>query len=144
MTNCNSFLDFGCGRGDQWRSEQVPIWGELKPTLYDPAFDSHSTVPTETHDMIMSTDVLEHIPHYTLPEIIKYCNRHANKANFHFIANREAIKELPNGENAHCSTFPVEWWVEMFKEHSVKEIPTLLAFTDKDENGFRIKVKLWY
>jgi hypothetical protein len=144
-TNCKTFLDFGCGRGKQWRPRLVPIWGELKPTLYDPAFEDHSTLPKENHDMIMSTDVLEHIPEYTLPEVIKYCNSHANNANFHFIANKPAQKNLPNGENAHCSVFPVEWWVEMFKKHSVKEIPTLLVFTDHDiQNGGRLKIKLWY
>jgi hypothetical protein len=145
LTGSKTFLDFGCGQGKQWRPESVPVWNNLKPTLYDPAVEQHSQLPTDKHDMIMSTDVLEHIPDYTLPDVIKYCTGYANKANFHFIANKPALKDLPNGENAHCSIFPVEWWVEMYKEHAVKKIPTLLVFTDWDmENGGRKKIKLWY
>ena len=143
-TGCKTLLDFGCGQGKQWSGPFAPIWGKLKPTLYDPAVEKHSKVPEYNHDMIMSTDVLEHRPDYTLPSVINYCTSNANKANFHFIANREAMKCLPNGENAHCSTFPVEWWVNMFEKYTVNKIPTLLVFTDKDSNGNRIKVKMWY
>ena len=139
---CSTLLDYGCGAGKQWHPKKVAEWGKLKPTLYDPAFAEHSKLPNQQFDMIMSTDVLEHIPDYTLPSVVRYCTSHVKKTQYHFIANRPAMKELPNGENAHCSQQPLEWWVDLFETHSVVKVPTILHLFSHKNN--RKIVKLWF
>jgi hypothetical protein len=141
QTGCKTLLDFGCGKAKHWRPMIVRPWGKLKPTYYDPAVPRYSTLPLKHHDMIMSTDCLEHIPEHILPKIIRYCTQKARKANFHFIDCGLAKKFLPNGENAHCTIQSADWWAELFETHAVQKIPTILTFAGS-QRGKSI-IKLW-
>ena len=118
-TKSRTLLDYGCGKGEQYLKENLQSnWNFKLLALYDPAVPKFSKLPKEKYDMIYSTDVMEHIPEKEIQEVFKYIFSHATKCVFLGICTRPAIAKLPNGENAHCTLKPIEWWEEKVKEHS--------------------------
>ena len=77
---------------------------------YDPGYPPFSTLPTEKFDAVICTDVMEHCPEDDLPWILDEIFGFARHFVYGNIASYEALKRLPNGENAHCTVQPPEWW----------------------------------
>ena len=101
-----SILDFGCGKGTVINSikEKYP---HVETHGYDPAFSNN--LP-EKVDMVMSTDVLEHIEPEELDNTINDLKNRANILHYHLIACHKAKKELPDGRNAHLIIETPDWW----------------------------------
>lgn len=122
LTNAHTLLDYGSGKGHQYRPAKFDIpalrdfetvadyWAVDNITCYDAAYPPFSALPEGKFDGVISTDVLEHCPeedmHWILDEIFGY----ARKFVFAYVACYPARKRLPNGENAHCTIQPPEWW----------------------------------
>ena len=106
--NVKSILDFGCGKG-----LVVAALQEAFPDLlvygYDPGRDGHSVLPSSV-DMIISTDVLEHIEPELLDETLLDLAGRTNKVMYHLIACHPAKKSLPDGRNAHLIVEKPQWW----------------------------------
>lgn len=109
----NSILDFGCAEGTVIKSikEEYP---NLETYGYDPAFN---TFLPEKVDMIMSTDVLEHIEPEELDNTIEDL-RSRSTIQYHLIACHKAKKELPDGRNAHLIQKTPDWWQRKFDQWS--------------------------
>jgi trans-aconitate methyltransferase len=103
-----SILDFGCGKG-----LVVAALKETFPNLtvygYDPGRDGYDSLPDNV-DMIISTDVLEHIEPELLNETLLDLARRTNKVMYHLIACHPAKKSLPDGRNAHLIVETPQWW----------------------------------
>ena len=63
---------------------------------------------------MICTDVLEHCPEDDVPWIVDELFGYANMFVFANVACYPAHKVLPNGENAHCTIQPPEWWERLF------------------------------
>ena len=63
-------------------------------------------------------DVLEHCPEQDLRWIVAEIFGFANRFVFANVASYEAMTTLPNGENAHCTVRPSEWWNAVFAKPS--------------------------
>lgn len=122
--NAKSALDYGCGKGNQY-SKMLEIDGNAPSTFeavlglvvdkFDPAVPQFKDCDlTEQRDLVFCTDVMEHIPEEDIDFIASELNRLARKALFVTVATYPAKKHLPNGENAHVTVKPVEWWEERF------------------------------
>jgi hypothetical protein len=121
-TGAKTLLDYGSGKGLQYRAQNLKLRsGEIIPsiqsylgveaiTCYDPGVAEFQTFPTGQFDGVISTDVLEHCPEPDLPWILGEMFGAARKFIFANIASYPAAKTLPNGENAHCTVRPSEWW----------------------------------
>jgi hypothetical protein len=107
------------------------------PSLYDPAVPEYENLPDGPFHGIFSTDVLEHIPEHQIPETIKEITFRAERFVFLAICTRPAIAILPNGDNAHCTLKPIEWWTDMVKKHSYRQVYTHIK-TYGDSNGYEI------
>ena len=107
------------------------------PSLYDPAVPEYENLPDGPFHGIFSTDVLEHIPEHQIPETIKEITFRAERFVFLAICTRPAIAILPNGDNAHCTLKPIEWWADMVKKHSYRQVYTHIK-TYGDSNGYEI------
>jgi len=113
----NSILDFGCGKGNlvETLREKYPSKTILG---FDPANPDYDK-PLQPVDMIISTDVLEHIePDFlavTLKEI--YDN---SKFIFHLISCAPAKLVLPDGRNAHLIQESPDWWRKQFTDLGYK------------------------
>jgi len=63
---------------------------------------------------VVCTDVLEHCPEEDLQWIVGEMFSFATRFLYAGIACYPAKSRLPNGENAHCTVRPPEWWQELF------------------------------
>ena len=98
-------LDYGCGK--QLLAASCP---ELKIRGYDPAFPELAAL-AEPADLVMCTDVLEHIEPELLDNVFADLKRVTKKYGFFVIATRPAKKILADGRNAHLIQESMEWWL---------------------------------
>ena len=124
-------LDYGCGRSHvvDW----VAKLNDATAYRYDPAIPEYATLPITKADLVLNTDVLEHIPEDQLPEILGAISAISPHAFFN-ISIVEAVTHLPNGDNAHCTVRTGEWWRNKLAEYfpQVREVrsyrPTTVSF----------------
>src|SRR6056300_1081978 len=102
-----SLLDFGCGKGliSNTIKEQYP---NVTVYSYDP-ITSPIELPQKV-DMILSSDVIEHIEPEYLDETLDSLFNIATTVQYHLIACSPAKKNLPDGRNAHLIIEKPEWW----------------------------------
>lgn len=96
-------LDYGCGKGTLGQALGFPI------KQYDPAIPEHSVRPIPA-ELVMCTDVLEHIEPEHIDAVLDDIRRCAKRWAFLVVATRPAKKVLPDGRNAHLLVQPPEWW----------------------------------
>ena len=106
----NSILDYGCGKARHHPKE----WNAIK---YDPAIQDYQNKPQDKYDLVISTDVLEHIPVENLKQTIDEIFGYSNKWVFVSVCCRKAEAILPNGYNAHATIESAKWWKELFKPY---------------------------
>jgi 2-polyprenyl-3-methyl-5-hydroxy-6-metoxy-1,4-benzoquinol methylase len=97
-------LDFGCGR--QTLAKALPF----AITNYDPHIDGLDAEP-RVHDLVICSDVLEHIEPECLPDVLSHLISKVGKALFIDVAVRPAKKTLADGRNAHLIQEPASWWL---------------------------------
>lgn len=100
-----SALDYGAGQ--QTLSMALP---DLNIRGYDPAIPEISE-PPEPADLVICTDVLEHIEPECLDAVLDDLRRLTIRAVFLVIATRPAKKTLPDGRNAHLIQAKAIWWM---------------------------------
>ena len=122
LTEAVTILDYGSGKGKQYAPRLIKdgkggewpsiieYWDIDEVVCYDPCYPPFSKLPTGKFDGVISTDVLEHCPEEDVPWIIGEIFSYARRFVFANVACYPARKRLPNGENAHCTIMPVEWW----------------------------------
>ena len=110
----SSILDYGCGRSRlvDWLAKI----NDATPFRYDPAIPEYATLQRAKFDLIVNTDVLEHIPSEDLPVILNHIASLSSNVYFN-IATAPASAVLPNGENAHATVRPAEWWCDLLSSH---------------------------
>ena len=123
-TEANNVLDYGSGKGMAYAMPSVDVpgvgpvgaltdyWDVDYVRCYDPSYSPYSRRPDETFDGVVCTDVLEHCPEEDLNWIIADLFQYATKFVFAVAACFPALTHLPNGENAHCTVRPAQWWHE--------------------------------
>lgn len=146
-------LDYGCGKGLQYgpypvntssgkQFNSIPEFWGVTVACYDPAYTPLSTLPEGKFDMVVTTDVLEHCPEDDLPWIVDEMFGYATRFLFGTVAIYPAVKNLPNGENAHTTIRPVAYWQALFDQASQKHgnLPWTLVVEDavmRDGQKFR-------
>jgi hypothetical protein len=118
-------LDYGSGKGvqyemkfavrDQGEWDNVLDYWEIDEVVcFDPAYPPYSRLPEGRFDGVIATDVLEHCPEEDVDWILGEMFSYATRFVYATIACYPAQKRLPNGENAHCTIRPAEWWAARF------------------------------
>ena len=109
--NYSSILDYGCGKGliinslkQHLRRHTYDISG------YDPCVSEFASEPKPA-DIVMCTDVLEHIEPEKIETVIKHIKDLTNKICYLVIDLLPAQKKLPDGRNAHLIIAPAGWWL---------------------------------
>lgn len=97
-------LDYGCGKSTL--AANLPF----KIKQYDPAIKKYSTLP-EPADMVVCTDVLEHVEPELLGDVLEHLKSLVKKKGFFIIATRPAQKTLSDGRNAHLIVENAKWWL---------------------------------
>jgi len=128
-------LDYGCGKGTLAKRLGVDI------KQYDPAIPEYSDLP-EPADIVVCTDVMEHIEPEYLDEVLDHLQTLTKKACLMSIANRPAHKTLADGRNAHLIQEDYTWWLPKlwqrfkvvdFQNHGSVEYLLLLEPMDETE-----------
>ena len=151
---CQSVLDYGCGKGALYTEDFHTITKEInKPlpeywdldlcVMYDPAYEEHSTLPDRKFDAVISTDVLEHIPEADLGWVLREMYSKAEKMVFLNVACFPALKKLKDGSNAHVSIFSTEEWIQFVATTSIpfKDLKIYLFADniDKEDGEFTVR-----
>lgn len=128
--NCNSLLDFGCGKaflyknkfkiGDKEFTNLSELWNLKNIYLYDPGLEEYSDYPKGKYDGIICTDVVEHIPEDDVLNFIDELFKLSNKFIFVVIATMPASKYFDDGKNIHLSLKNQEEWKKIFLEFKKK------------------------
>ena len=137
-TKAETLLDYGCGKAEGYlHHKHHKNWGDIMPSLYDPAIPEYEVLPDGNFDGVISFDVLEHIPKEQIPETFQTIFSKAKKFVFLGIATAPAKAILPNGENAHCTVEPIGWWETMVEKYAPKRVYTHIK-TSGDCNSYSI------
>lgn len=102
-TGSVTVLDYGCGKGTLGMALGDCV------TNYDPAIEEWANDPSPA-DLVVCTDVLEHVEPEYLPAVLDHLRALAKKVVFIVVACRPANRHLPDGRNAHLIVEPPEWW----------------------------------
>lgn len=125
-----TILDYGCGKGSLNTKLMENADIEHPPYVvleYDPAIPEKATLPGRC-DLVVCTDVLEHIEPECLDEVLDHLRALTGKAAFLTVATGPAMKTLPDGRNAHLIQEGPKWWLPKIMDRW-----RLLAFTDADD-----------
>lgn len=108
-----SLLDFGCGKGrlverlkEEYPNKTVNGYDPGNP-IYDQSLDNTYV------DLLLSSDVLEHIEPQFIDETLKYLSTKSRYI-YHLIALSPAKLILSDGRNAHLIQESKEWWRAKF------------------------------
>jgi len=104
-----AILDYGAGEATLRRDVRKLGWkGAFED--YDPALPLICR-PPKPADLVVCTDVLEHVEPEKLPAVLDHLRLLMGKGGYFVIATRAANKLLPDGRNAHLQIQRPEWWV---------------------------------
>lgn len=110
-SNVTSVIDYGCGKARAWKMYNLKqLWKLHDVQLYDPGVDQYALKPYTPRDMVICTDVLEHVPEHLVDEVLADIESLATKVVFLNISTRPASKTLVDGSNAHATVKPAHWW----------------------------------
>lgn len=104
-----SVLDYGAGRATL--AAALPT---LKVCDYDPGTAAHDL--PKPADLVVSTDVLEHVEPDKVDAVLQHQYLLARKGAYFVIALGAARELLPDGRNAHLLIQPAEWWLAKLKD----------------------------
>jgi hypothetical protein len=122
--NCKTLLDYGCGKAipyDKDRCKEVDLRHPIQKLcnlksfdLYDPAYEKYTTLPNKKYDIVVCTDVLEHIAEQDIDYVLTEILSRSKKIVFLNISCQPALKHFKEGKfkgkNVHISVFDPSWW----------------------------------
>jgi hypothetical protein len=107
-----TILDYGCG---QQTLKQI-LGPAFKVACYDPALEGLDE-PPEPADVVVCTDVLEHVEPECLDAVIADIARLTKELALLAVHTGPAKKILPDGRNAHLIQEGSGFWMRRFLEH---------------------------
>ena len=111
-----SILDYGCGRGTlkQKLQDVTPTNTGFDFREYDPGIVGKDARP-DPADLVVSTDVLEHVEPDRLYPTLHFLRRLSLKGTYLIIACSPAKEVLADGRNAHLIVEHPQWWLETLR-----------------------------
>jgi hypothetical protein len=129
---CVTILDYGCGQMTV-RDHLIEIDPTIFVSGYDPAIPEYAGAPYAAN-FVVCTDVMEHVEEEHVRATFEYICSLATKGAYFNIALTKAKRSLPDGQNAHITIKPWDWWADR-----AAGLPWIL---DKSDVG-RKNLKLW-
>ena len=145
---CKSLLDYGCGKAIPYSKKECKSIGLKKPVqelcnldsfdLYDPAYPKYNKLSKKKYDIVVCTDVMEHIAEQDIDYVLKDILSHSKKAVFLNISCQPALKHFKEGkfkgQNVHISVFDGVWWSDKVKNiwNKFKHLKIYMVCVGKD------------
>ena len=146
--NCKTLLDYGCGKAIPYSKKECKSIGLKKPVqelcnldsfdLYDPAYPKYNKLSKKKYDIVVCTDVMEHIAEQDIDYVLKDILSHSKKAVFLNISCQPALKHFKEGKfkgkNVHVSVFNGHWWSDKVKNiwNNFKHLKIYMVCVGKD------------
>lgn len=129
-----SILDYGCGEGSLAKVLRSQPLGAIRVDEYDPAVPGKDSLP-DFADLVVCTDVLEHIEPEHLTSVLAHLRLLARKVVFAVISTKCSNKVLDDGRNAHLIIQPGQWWKEQLREagFTLKNPPSVVRSKPNEE-----------
>lgn len=118
LIGASTVLDYGCGKALLHAGLSARPEGFLKPCTivnYDPAIPELADAP-EPADLVVCTDVLEHVEPELLENVIADLRRLTRKMLYAAVSLRPSSRTLPDGRNAHLIIEPASWWMPKLRK----------------------------
>jgi hypothetical protein len=106
-------LEYGCGKSELCNQLD---YGTAAYHRYDPAIPHLDKMTVGYADLLINTDVLEHIPRADIPDVLRHM-RSLTERVFFYVCTRPASTILPNGQNAHCTLLQADEWLALIRAH---------------------------
>lgn len=102
-------LEYGSGRRT---FKQTMAWAmpHVHVTEYDPGVSGIDIVPTGQFDLVLCTDVMEHVERQFVDQTFDRLHAYTLHATIFNIACTPSKSTLPDGRNAHITVEPPAWW----------------------------------
>ena len=146
--NCKTLLDYGCGKAIPYSKKECKSIGLKKPVqelcnldsfdLYDPAYPKYNKLSKKKYDIVVCTDVMEHIAEQDIDYVLKDILSHSKKTVFLNISCQPALKHFKEGkfkgQNVHISVFHGTWWSDKVKNiwNKFKHLKIYMVCVGKD------------
>lgn len=104
----DSILDYGCGKGTL--KVELENLGHRNVAEFDPAIPGKTSPPSPA-DLVVCTDVLEHIEPELLENVVADLKEKSLSHLFLVVATRPAKKTLADGRNAHLIIQDIDAWM---------------------------------
>ena len=101
-------LDYGCGKASIARTLKGE-YPNIALQLYDPGMPEYDHAP-KIADMIICTDVLEHIEPDKIDDVLEHILSLMVKCGYFVIHTGDCGHRLPDGRPAHLLQQPQIWW----------------------------------
>lgn len=124
QNNYQTVLDYGCGKAVV--HNQYKLTDSV--TLYDPYYEPYSQKPYGLYDLVICTDVLEHVLEEDVESVLAELHLYTKQLLFLAISTKKAKKTFGNGMNVHITVKPKEWWEDKIKKYS--NIKIIRHYTD--------------
>lgn len=108
-----TILDYGCGSGKLIITLKN-MFPEIEIHGFDPGNLQFQNYKKDSYDLIVSTDVLEHIEPEYLDQTLEFL-RKKSRYFYHLIALKPSRLTLPDGRNAHLILESAQWWKNKFQ-----------------------------
>lgn len=142
--DAHSILDYGAGKGtlgvalvklydptsdmcDTCEAERssLPFRRELTLAEYDPAIAGKDGLP-DPADLVVCTDVLEHVEPAYLDDVVRHVLLLADKAALVAVACRPGKRPMADGTLEHRIVENADWWHRRLRKHAAfVEVPAL-------------------
>ena len=144
-----TMLDYGCGKGFFYSNasnqngikiNSLKDYWKIAIDLYDPCYEKNSFIDEKKkYDLVISIDVLEHIPSQDTDWFLEKIISKAKKYVFINVACYPAIAILPNGKNAHINVNEPKWWHEKILKLKKKyiDIKIICVCALKEEGNYK-------
>tara|TARA_B100000965_G_scaffold401697_1_gene426128 strand:+ start:905 stop:1567 length:663 start_codon:yes stop_codon:yes gene_type:complete len=150
-----TMLDYGCGKGFFYSNpsnmhgleiKSLRDYWQIDIDLYDPCYEKNSYInESNKYDLVISIDVLEHIPSQDIEWVLERIISKAKKYVFINLACYPAVALLPNGKNAHVSVHDHEWWhKKISKIKNIYQHVKIICVCSLRENGKYVFFPLQY
>ena len=127
---CHSLLDYGCGKGNVFKNIQkkFPL---IDCRGYDPGVPEYAVMPEIPAELVICTDVLEHIEPELIDNVLKHIESVTLKTAYLIIDTLPAQKNLPDGRNAHLIIENQDWWTNKIQTVTNFKIKTNMFWKNR-------------
>jgi hypothetical protein len=115
QTGIKSISDYGAGKCNLRKGLHDLGKRDFEYFPYDPAFPEYG--PPRPAQLVCCIDVLEHIEEQFIEAIFDDLREITKHIGFFSVHTGPAIKNLPDGRNAHIIQKPSSWWLPRLCQH---------------------------